>query len=210
MEAAALPDIINPALILAHARAWIGTPFVPRGDVRGAGADCIGLIRGLNAELTGKRVPAPPWRGDWASAAGEPILGGLAAHVVPVPIIDARPGHIITYRVGKTRAAHVAILTQEGIIHAWEVGGVKETQGLYGREVTSAWALPCAPDCAPGPATLTADECLAVIYRDASGHFAEISHMLTGEVLARTQSHPSRTGVMLTLDPIYNHIETVE
>lgn len=202
-------ETVNPALILAHARAWIGTPFVPRGDLRGAGADCIGLIRGLNAELTGARVAAPPWRSDWATAGGEPILGGLAAHVVPVPMTAAGPGDIVTYRVGKTRAAHVAILTPGGIIHAWETGGVKETQGLYGREITSAWTLPAAPDCARGPDTLTADDCIAIIFSDATGHLAAINHMLTGTMLATTPLYPSRAAALAALEPIYNHIETV-
>lgn len=201
---------VNPALILAHARAWIGTPFVPRGDVRGAGADCIGFIRGLNAELTGTRVPAPPWRSDWAMGGGEPILGGLAAHVQRVPITAALPGHIVTYRVGKTRAAHVAILTKGGAIHAWEVGGVKETWPMFGGQITSAWALPCADGCQTGPATLTAADCLAVIYPNTSGPYAEITHMIDGTLLARTHHFASPNMALATLGPIYNHIETVE
>lgn len=203
-------DTVNPALILAHARAWIGTPFVPRGDLRGAGADCIGLIRGVSAELTGVRVPAPPWRSDWATGGGEPIMGGLVAHVVPVALSAARPGNIITYRVGKTRAAHVAILTAKGIIHAWETGGVKETQGLYGREVTSAWTLPAAPDCFRGPANLTADDCIAVVFSDHTGHMAAINHMLTGTYLAETPLFPTRASILEMLEPIYTNIETVE
>lgn len=203
-------ETINPALILAHAQAWIGTPFVPRGDLRGAGADCIGFIRGVNAELTGTLVPAPPWRKDWATAGAEPIMGGLASHVVPVPIAEAGPGDIVTYRVGKTRAAHVAILAPGGIIHAWEVGGVKATRGLYGREITSAWSLPCAPDCARGPDSLTVDDCIAIVFCDHTGHMAAINHTLTGTMLATTPVFPTRAACLAFLDPIYHHIETVE
>ena len=54
MGAAALTDHLNPALILAHARAWIGTPFAPRTALRGVRADCVGLLRGIWAELSGQ------------------------------------------------------------------------------------------------------------------------------------------------------------
>lgn len=203
-------DTINPALVLAHARAWIGTPFVERGALRGAGADCIGLIRGLWWELAGQDVAAPPWRADWAAAAPEQILDGLTRHVVPVPLAEARPGHIITYRIGHKRAAHVAILTEDGAVHAWEVGGVKETAPLFGREITSAWALPCARSCYTGPASLTAADCLAVIFPHPSGPYAEVSLMIDGTPLARSGHYASAAAALAALAPIYEHIETVE
>jgi NlpC/P60 family putative phage cell wall peptidase len=205
-----LPDCINPALVVAHARAWVGTPFVVQGDLRGAGADCIGLVRGLWHELAATRVPAPPWRRDWACVRAEPILDGLARHVVQVPVAQARPGHIVTWRIGAKRAAHVAILTDIGAIHAWEVGGVKETAPLYGREITSAWALPCHPECRPGPAALAIADCLAVIYPDPLGPYAEITLMTDGTPLARSGHHASTGAALAALAPIYPHIESVE
>lgn len=208
--AAVLSDPVNPALVLAHARAWVGTPFVPQGDLRGAGADCIGFIRGLWGELTGNHVPPPPWRSDWALTAGEPIFDGLMQHVVPVLVDEAVAGHIITYRVGRKRAAHVAILTESGAIHAWETAGVKETTPFFGRQISSAWALPCASGCQTGPVTLTADDCLAVIYPDPAGPYAEITHMIDGTLLARTHHYKSTGAALGALAPIYAHIETME
>jgi NlpC/P60 family putative phage cell wall peptidase len=205
-----LRDTINPALVLAHARAWVGTPFVPRGDLRGAGADCIGLIRGLWWELAGRFAPAPAWRADWSAAPAEAILDGLARHVVRVPLAEVRPGHVITYRIGDKRAAHVAILTDEGAVHAWEVGGVKETAPLFGREITSAWALPCHPECHPGPLPLTAEDCLAVIYPDALGPYAEVSLLADGTPLARSGHYASTAAALAALQPIYRNVETVE
>lgn len=29
------------------ARTWIGTPYVHQGSAQGAGADCLGLVRGV-------------------------------------------------------------------------------------------------------------------------------------------------------------------
>lgn len=137
-------------------------------------------------------------------------MAGLFEHSLRMPLADAAPGHVITYRVGRERAAHVAILADDGIIHCWEVGGVKETQHLFGREITSAWALPCAPGYERGPDTLTAEDCLAVIYRDGRGYHAEITETLTGASLALTPSYETQAAALAALDPIYPNIETVE
>ncbi|WP_282129260.1 hypothetical protein [Roseobacter litoralis] len=209
-EAAALNNTINPALVLAHARAWIGTPFMPRASLRGVGADCVGLLRGIYHELTGVDVTPPAWREDWAAGASEPILAALRAHVLPVPVAEAQPGHVITYRVGTKRAAHVAILAEGGAIHSWEVGGVKETTPLYGREITSAWTLPCAPGCTRGRLDITADDCLAIIYSEGPGCIVEITDMMNGEALARGPYYKNPSAAISALAPIYNNIESVE
>ncbi|MEP1612660.1 MAG: hypothetical protein ABJL72_12160 [Roseobacter sp.] len=205
-----MPDCINPTLILAHANAWVGTPFSRRAALRGAGADCIGLVRGIYRELTGQNIEPPAWNGDWYDGPTNPIFDGLYSHAQPVALDGVKPGHIITYRVGHKRAAHVAILTAEGAIHAWEVGGVKETLPLFGREITSAWGLPCADGYESGPAELDINDCMAVIYRDGKGYHAEISELLTGAPLALTQSYASQAAALAALDPIYPNIECVE
>ena len=99
--------------------------------------------------------------------------------------------------------------TETGSIHAWEICGVTETQN-FGREITSAWALICAPGFETGPRTLTAADCLAVIYPDASGPYAEISTLLDGTPLARTGHFRSTRAALAALNPIYENIETVE
>ncbi|MEL7167362.1 MAG: hypothetical protein AAGL96_18000 [Pseudomonadota bacterium] len=207
-----MPDnenTLNPALVLAHARAWVGTPFIRRGDLRGAGADCIGLVRGIYRELTGRTVAAPAWRDDWPLEPTEQILDGLSAHAVRVPK-DTVSGRIVTFRIGHKRAAHVAILTDAGSIHAWEVGGVKETAPFYGREITSAWALPCPEGCVSGRPNLTADQCLAVIYPHENGPYAEITDMIDATPLARTPHYRDVAQALNHLGPIYTHIETME
>ncbi len=53
-----------------EARRWIGTPFRHQGALIGVGADCLGLVRGVQAALTdGFIPPVPPYSGDWAEAA---------------------------------------------------------------------------------------------------------------------------------------------
>lgn len=207
--AAALSDQVNPALVMAHARAWLGTPFVRQGARRDAGADCIGLVRGIFAELCGTLVPPPAWRDDWSTGNDEPILMGLSRHVSRIALKDAQPGNLVTYRVGNKRAAHVGILTRSGIIHAWEHAGVTESRS-HVRDLTSAWSLPLHADCEPGPAGLTVDDCIAVIFPDPCGPYAEISLLADGTPLARSQHYSSTAAALAMLDPIYSNIETVE
>ncbi len=37
--------------LVAAARGWLGTPFHHQASVKGVGCDCVGLIRGVAAEL---------------------------------------------------------------------------------------------------------------------------------------------------------------
>ncbi|NCO16648.1 MAG: peptidase, partial [Alphaproteobacteria bacterium] len=41
------------ARIVAEARRWIGTPYVHQSSARGAGTDCLGLLRGVWRALYG-------------------------------------------------------------------------------------------------------------------------------------------------------------
>ncbi|MBO9467067.1 peptidase [Tropicibacter sp. R15_0] len=135
-----MPEILDRTRVHHAAKGWIGTPFVQQGDLRGAGADCVGLVRGLWRELSGVYVPPPAWRSDWAVAPGEPILRGLCAHLVQVR--DACPGTIAVFRVGRKRAAHLGILTERGVIHAHDALGVIEI-GRGGLPAPgSLWAFP--------------------------------------------------------------------
>ena len=46
------------AAIVAAARGWLGTPYRHQASVRGEGADCLGLVRGVWRELIGAHYPA--------------------------------------------------------------------------------------------------------------------------------------------------------
>ncbi|OZA75834.1 MAG: peptidase P60, partial [Azorhizobium sp. 39-67-5] len=62
---------MNPvrAAILAEARGWIGTPYCHRASVRGEGADCLGLGRGVWRAVIGPEPAAlPAYAPDWAEA----------------------------------------------------------------------------------------------------------------------------------------------
>ncbi len=74
--------------IVAAARGWIGTPYVHQAAAKGQGTDCLGLIRGLYAELYGAEPEAPPpYTPDWneARASEEPLLSAARRHLKKGP-----------------------------------------------------------------------------------------------------------------------------
>src|SRR6202008_328378 len=62
--------------IIAVARDWLGTPYHHQASVRGAGCDCIGLVRGIWRELYGADAPEalPAYTRDWAEASGRETM----------------------------------------------------------------------------------------------------------------------------------------
>ena len=48
--------------IVRAARGWIGTPYVHQASVRGAGCDCLGLLRGVEGAQRGHLGGGPPLR----------------------------------------------------------------------------------------------------------------------------------------------------
>lgn len=200
--------IINPGLVLAHARAWIGTPFIPQGDFRGAGADCVGLVRGILRELSGVYVPAPAWRNDWAASKGEPILDALHAHLVPVS--DSKPGTIAVFRVGHKRAAHLGVLSDRGIIHALDDHGVIEVASDGLPPLTSLWGLPAPEGFETGPTDIGPDDCLVIICPCGGGYYGEITLARDGTPLAQTGVFQSQRRALDALAKVYPNLETVE
>ena len=47
--------------IVAAARARSGTPYHHQASCRGAGADCLGLVRGVWREIHGRDAELPPY-----------------------------------------------------------------------------------------------------------------------------------------------------
>lgn len=121
-----MPDLADPETVVASARAWIGTPYILGAALRGVGCDCVGLIRGVLADVAGGEIPKiPGWRADWAEASGRPLFQAAGEYLLPAPH-DPRPGDVVAFRMGR-REAHVGILALGGsVIHAAETVGVVE------------------------------------------------------------------------------------
>jgi NlpC/P60 family putative phage cell wall peptidase len=196
------------ALVLAQARAWIGTPHRRGGALRGVGADCVGLLRGLVWELAGETVPAPPWRPDWADAWPGGLARAIGRHAARVPLAEARPGHVVTFRLG-AREAHAGILEAGGrVIHAAAYAEAVVRDGWGAGRLSGAWALLAPASCATGPAGLDPAGLVAVIHPAGPGARVVIQ-AADGTRLARSGRYASRAAA-LAAAAHFPHLETVE
>jgi NlpC/P60 family putative phage cell wall peptidase len=127
--------------IVATARGWIGTPYVHQASRKGAGADCLGLVRGVWAELGGD-APAtvPPYTPDWSQGPGdELLLREAAARLTRLDPAEAGPGDVIVFRMRRSAVAkHLGIIAETGtaatFIHAYSGHAVLESP------LTPPWA----------------------------------------------------------------------
>ncbi len=121
--------------IVALARGWIGTPYQHQASCRGAGTDCLGLLRGVWRERFGvepEQVPA--YTPDWSEPErAERLLEAAARHMVPVSIADASDGDVLILRMFEGSVAkHVGIRASDRrgaptLIHAYSGHGVVES-----------------------------------------------------------------------------------
>jgi NlpC/P60 family putative phage cell wall peptidase len=119
--------------VVTVARGWIGTPYVHQASVKGAGCDCLGLLRGVWRELRGAEAEAPPpYSPDWAEARGkETLREALARHLNEIAPRDAAPGDVVLFRmVARGPAKHCAIVGEKDgaltLIHARQNKRVSE------------------------------------------------------------------------------------
>ena len=100
---------------VAIARAWIGTPYVHQASVKGAGCDCLGLLRGVWRELHGEEPEVPPaYSPDWAEATGrETLYRALARHLSEIDPAAPAPGDVALFRMARRGPAkHCGIVAR--------------------------------------------------------------------------------------------------
>ncbi len=127
--------------VVEAAREWIGTPYVHQATKKGAGCDCLGLLRGVWRELYGAEPQSvPAYTMDWDEPQGREVLArALARHLEPKPLADACAGDVLLFRMRKGAVAkHVGIAAEVGaspsFIHSYLGHGVVESP------LTMAWA----------------------------------------------------------------------
>ena len=127
------------AEVVAAARGWLGTPYRHQASVKGEGADCLGLVRGVWREVVGEEPETPPaYRADWAEVGGEEaLLQAARRRLVEVPLAMARAGDVLLFRMSAgCPVKHCAILSADDgpewkMIHAY-----------WGRSVVESWMGP--------------------------------------------------------------------
>ncbi|MGJ8610617.1 MAG: NlpC/P60 family protein [Octadecabacter sp.] len=120
--------------IITTARGWIGTPYVHQAARRGIGCDCIGLVRGVWADVNAAPVIAtPPYTPDWSEPQGEEVLWReLAQRFKSKPLTDAARGDVVLFRMRQGGVAkHAGLQAEAGesptFIHAYQGHGVRES-----------------------------------------------------------------------------------
>lgn len=118
-----MADVVNIA------RGWIGTPYVHQASVQGAGADCLGLIRGIWRALYGGEPEAlPAYSPDWGeTGARELLLAGALRHLERAEGPERR-GEVLLFRMRAGAVAkHLGIGAGASFIHAYDRHGVVES-----------------------------------------------------------------------------------
>lgn len=128
--------------VVTEARRWIGTPYVHQASCRGAGCDCLGLIRGIWRQLYQHEPEQPPaYSMDWAEPQGEEQLWRAARrHLMAKPLAEAAIGDVLLFRMrAGTVAKHLGVQSQlsseacagpfvgAAFIHAYSGHGVVES-----------------------------------------------------------------------------------
>lgn len=136
---------------VASARRWIGTPYVHQASRRGAGCDCLGLLRGVWRDVIGPEPePVPAYTPDWSEPQGEERLWAAALrHLVPKPLADDRAGDILLFRMRRGAVAkHLGLQAETGpqatFIHAFSGHAVVESALTppWERRIVARFAFP--------------------------------------------------------------------
>ncbi len=140
-------------LIVVEARRWIGTPYRHQASVRGGGADCLGLLRGVWRAVIGPEPEAvPAYSEDWAEPSGiEELWRAALRHLLPKAQADVAPGDVLLFRMRDGGIAkHLGIAARTGrevgstFIHAYSGHGVVESplSGPWARRVVARFEFP--------------------------------------------------------------------
>lgn len=137
--------------VVAEARDWIGTPYLHQASVKGAGADCLGLLRGIWRVLLGSEPEqVPAYTEDWAEPSRQEVLAAAAGRwLVPKELGPASRGDVLLFRMREgSIAKHLGIQSETGgtprFIHSYTHHGVIESPLSlpWQRRIVARFAFP--------------------------------------------------------------------
>ncbi len=134
--------------VVCEARDWLGTPYRHQASTKGAGTDCLGLLRGVwRALYGGEPELPPPYSADWDEVARrEVLLEAARRHLVPRAGGAPEPGDAILFRMRPNAVAkHLGIAVRQGrFIHAYSGHGVVESAMTpsWRRRIAGVFAFP--------------------------------------------------------------------
>jgi NlpC/P60 family putative phage cell wall peptidase len=142
------------ARIVAEARGWIGTPYLHQASVKGAGTDCLGLLRGVWRAIEGSEPEVvPPYTEDWAEPSRREVLLEAAERwLQPKLLADSAAGDVLLFRMRDgSIAKHLGIQSEIGatprFVHSYTGHGVIESplSQPWQRRITARFAFPEGP-----------------------------------------------------------------
>lgn len=126
--------------IVTEARGWIGTPYRHQASTQGAGADCLGLLRGIWRAMYGSEPERPPaYSPDWSEPQHHEALWSAAKeHLVEKSLGELDEGDVLLFRMREGAIAkHLGIIARAApdatFVHAYQGHGVVESA------LTEAW-----------------------------------------------------------------------
>lgn len=137
--------------IVQEARSWIGTPYCHQATTRGAGTDCLGLIRGVwRAQIGPEPLTPPAYSMDWSEPSGEELLMQAAGQCLcRKPDLALAVGNVILFRMRNGAVAkHLGIVSAVApapkFIHAYTGYGVVESSlsGPWLRRIVAVYDFP--------------------------------------------------------------------
>ncbi len=138
------------------ARGWIGTPYRHQSSCKGAGCDCLGLLRGVWRELLGgEPEEVPAYSRDWSEPAREEALWAAARRHMREKGQAERPapGDVLLFRMKEGAVAkHLGLQARVGeaasFIHAYSGHGVVESSLTlpWARRVAARFEFPGGRD----------------------------------------------------------------
>lgn len=139
------------SVVVQATRGWIGTPYLHQCSTRGAGCDCLGLLRGVWREVIGAEPEAiPAYTQDWSEPQGEERLWRAALrHLTPKPLAEEAPGDVLLFRMRDGAVAkHLGVQARTGqeasFVHAYSGHGVVESALTppWERRIVARFAFP--------------------------------------------------------------------
>lgn len=134
--------------IVAEARLWIGTPYLHGAARRGAGCDCLGLVRGVWMALAGTEPEPVPAYPRHEARGGEVLRDAARRHLREIAPAETGPGDLLLFRLRDGMAArHLGLLSgppeAPRFIHAYEGHGVVESPLTppWRRRIAAGFAL---------------------------------------------------------------------
>lgn len=112
------------AAIVAEALSWEGTPYVPRGMIKGVGVDCAMLPSAIYHAVGLIPELMPDYTQDWMMHRNEELfLSYVTPFAREIDEAELGPGDLVIWRFGRTYSHSAIVIEEPVVLHAVIRGG---------------------------------------------------------------------------------------